>query len=110
MLLFGIASGVAMIPYTIIKEANPDEVKGSATGGINFIPFGLTSCLSPVFALYFGKTLGFASNAEVHFRSAGIFLLAAISLALILSFVTSQRAAEKLFERKQNALTADELQ
>ena len=25
-----------MIPYTIIKEVNPDEVKGSATGAINF--------------------------------------------------------------------------
>ena len=31
-----------MIPYTMIKEGNPDEVKGSATGGINFITFGVT--------------------------------------------------------------------
>src|SRR5262249_49715846 len=28
----GIASGVAMLPYTIIKEANPPELGGSATG------------------------------------------------------------------------------
>ncbi|MCU1260764.1 MAG: hypothetical protein JWO80_3649, partial [Bryobacterales bacterium] len=25
-LIFGIASGAAMIPYTIMKEVNPDEV------------------------------------------------------------------------------------
>ncbi|MBE9586945.1 MFS transporter [Mucilaginibacter sp. JRF] len=75
MLLFGIASGAAMIPYTMIKEANPDEVKGSATGGINFITFGVTSCLGPVFASYFGKTLSLAVNKEAHFQSAGMFLL-----------------------------------
>jgi MFS family permease len=86
MLLFGIASGAAMIPYTMIKEANPDEVKGSATGGINFITFGVTSCLAPVFASYFGKTPSLAANKEAHFQSAGTFLLTVIAGALLLSF------------------------
>ena len=85
MLLFGIASGAAMIPYTMIKEANPDEVKGSATGGINFITFAVTSCLAPVFASYFGKTLSVAANKEAHFQAAGLFLLAVIAAALIIS-------------------------
>ena len=85
MLGFGIASGAAMIPYTMIKEANPDEVKGSATGGINFITFGVTSCLAPVFASYFGKTLSLAANKETHFQSAGVFLLIVIAAALVLS-------------------------
>lgn len=48
-LLLGVASGAAMIPYTIIKEANPDEVKGSATGAINFVNFGCSAVLAPVF-------------------------------------------------------------
>ena len=86
MLIFGIASGSAMIPYTMIKEANPDEVKGSATGGINFITFGVTSCLGPVFASLFGKTLASAASTEQHFQSAGIFLLGVITMALVLSF------------------------
>jgi hypothetical protein len=30
-LLFGVGSGVDMIPYALIKEANPDNVKCSAT-------------------------------------------------------------------------------
>jgi MFS family permease len=38
-LVFGIGSGAAMIPYTMIKEANPDNVKGSATGAMNFLAF-----------------------------------------------------------------------
>src|SRR5204862_6055130 len=35
----GIASGAAMIPYTVIKEANPPELGGSATGVVNFLNF-----------------------------------------------------------------------
>ena len=49
-LLAGIASGAAMIPYTVIKEANRPEHSGTATGVINFINFSLTALLGPVFA------------------------------------------------------------
>jgi MFS family permease len=95
MLVFGIASGAAMIPYTMIKEANPDHVKGSATGGINFITFGVTSCLAPVFASYYGKTLGTAVDTEQHFRSAGIFLMGVIAVALLLSFIVAETGTAK---------------
>jgi MFS family permease len=90
MFIFGIASGAAMIPYTMIKEANPDEVKGSATGGINFITFGVTSCLAPIFATYFGKTLFDAADKEQHFRSAGLFLLLVIAAAFIFSIIVRE--------------------
>lgn len=90
MLVFGIASGAAMIPYTMIKEANPDEVKGSATGGINFITFGVTSCLGPVFAAYHGKTLANSAAHEAHFQAAGIFLIAVIVVALIVSLLIKE--------------------
>src|SRR5258705_6631932 len=33
----GVASGAAMLPYTVIKEANPAAVSGTATGVVNFI-------------------------------------------------------------------------
>jgi len=95
MLIFGVASGAAMIPYTMIKEANPDEVKGSATGGINFITFGVTSCLGPVFAAYFGKTLSGATDHEAHFQSAGIFLILVISVALAVSFIIKETGRNK---------------
>jgi MFS family permease len=43
-LVAGIASGAAMIPYTVIKEANRPEHSGTATGVINFINFSLSRC------------------------------------------------------------------
>ncbi len=47
--LMGMASGAAMLPYTVIKELNPPELGGSATGVINFINFTFSALLSPVF-------------------------------------------------------------
>lgn len=48
--LAGIASGAAMLPYTVIKEANPPRVSGSATGVAGFLNLGMTALLGPVFA------------------------------------------------------------
>ena len=83
--LFGIASGAAMIPYTIVKEVNPDEVKGSATGGINFLTFGVTALIGPIFADLLGKGFGTTQNHLTHFRSSGIFWMSCIALAILLS-------------------------
>src|SRR6202050_1082351 len=48
MFIFGVASGAAMIPYSIIKEVNPDNVKGSATGGSNFLFLAIIILRVPV--------------------------------------------------------------
>lgn len=97
MLLMGIGSGAAMIPYSIIKEVNPDEVKGSATGAINFITFGVTSLLGPLFASRFGKTLTATSNHEAHFTATGLFLIGLIALAMVITLF--------LGEKRQTLLT-----
>jgi MFS family permease len=84
LFILGVASGAAMIPYTIIKEVNPDEVKGSATGAINFLTFAVTAGIGPVFAGGFGKTLGAQSiDAESHFRHAGLFWIGILIAALV---------------------------
>ena len=49
-LVAGIASGAAMLPYTVIKEANPPEASGTATGVVNFLNFTFSALLGPVFA------------------------------------------------------------
>ncbi|WP_345955418.1 MFS transporter [Mucilaginibacter sp. PAMB04168] len=85
MFVMGTGSGAAMIPYTIIKEVNPDEVKGSATGAINFITFGVTALLGPLFNRLFGKTLSTTTNHAQHFTSTGLFLIAGIAVAIIIS-------------------------
>jgi MFS family permease len=86
LFIFGVASGVAMIPYTIIKEANPDNVKGSATGTINFIVFGVTALVGPVFASLFAKTLT-SGNPVIHFQHASSFWLASVILAGLISIL-----------------------
>ena len=48
-LVAGIASGAAMLPYTVIKEANPPEMSGTATGVVNFLNFTFSALLGPVF-------------------------------------------------------------
>lgn len=82
----GVASGAAMIPYSIIKETNPDEVKGSATGAINFLTFSVTTLLSPLFSRLFGQTVNTTSQHAAHFRGAGMFWLIGIALAIVVTF------------------------
>ena len=95
MFLFGVASGVAMIPYSIIKEANPDEVKGCATGTQNFLVFGISALIGPVFGNTLGRTLETAPDHLTHFREAGLFWMAAILLAIVVSFFLSETGTRK---------------
>jgi MFS family permease len=90
MFLLGVGSGAAMIPYSIIKEANPDNVKGSATGAINFITFGVTTLLSPIFTHLFGKTLVDTSDKTLHFQHAGLFWIIGISIAILVSIMLKE--------------------
>ena len=46
-LILGIASGAAMIPFSMMKEANPPQVKGTAAGVMNFLVFLTTGVMSP---------------------------------------------------------------
>ena len=85
-LLTGIASGAAMLPYTVIKEANPARVSGSATGVINFINFTFSALLGPVFAwlLTRGST-GTDGLGLAHYRGAFSPMLIGVGLALVLT-------------------------
>ena len=95
LFIFGVASGVAMIPYSIIKEANPDNVKGSATGAINFIVFGVTAGLGPVFAALFAKTLSLG-NPIAHFQHASSFWLAGVVLAALIALLLHETGSRHM--------------
>jgi MFS family permease len=86
MFIFGIASGAAMIPYSVIKEVNPDNVKGSATGGINFLVFGITAFVGPIFASHVGTSYGTEANLTSHFQKGGLFWMACCAGAIVVSF------------------------
>ena len=86
MFIFGIASGAAMIPYSVIKEVNPDHVKGSATGAINFLVFGITAFMGPIFANHVGKGIGIGPNLTSHFQKGVVFWIPCCAAAIIVSF------------------------
>ncbi|TAD87207.1 MAG: MFS transporter [Alphaproteobacteria bacterium] len=94
-LVFGIGSGAAMIPYTMIKEANPDNVKGSATGAMNFLVFSLSAFLAPVFGLVLMRlSSGGVLNLDT-FRMANSIWVGAIVLALVLTFFLRETGSRK---------------
>jgi MFS family permease len=95
MLILGIASGVAMLPYAIIKEVNPDSVKGSATGAINFITFGVTSLLGPLFSYLYGNSLLTTADKEAHFAGAGLFFAIGIAFALVVTIFLKETGVKK---------------
>lgn len=88
LFIFGVASSAAMIPYSTIKEANPDDVKGSATGGINFLVFGITAIFGPIYANLIGKSIGTTADPTARIHYGGWFwilcCLAAIVVTLFL--------------------------
>ena len=86
-LLAGIASGSAMIPYTIIKEANRPEHSGTATGVINFLNFALTAILGPVFA---SRLIAASQGGERelgHYQATFMPMIAGVALAILLTFL-----------------------
>jgi MFS family permease len=85
-LIMGIASGAAMLPYTIIKEANPPELGGSATGVINFINFTFSALLGPLFGwMLVQVSEGSDGMGLEHYQAGFRPLLYGILLALILT-------------------------
>jgi MFS family permease len=85
-ILMGIASGAAMLPYSVIKEANPPELGGSATGMINFLNFTFSAALGPVFGARLVRSPDDADVAALqHYQSGFQPLLYGIALALVLT-------------------------
>jgi len=84
----GIASGAAMVPYTVIKEANPPHMSGTATGVINFINFTFSALLGPVFGRLLGAASGGTSPAALeHYQTTFAPMLYGVGLAIALTFL-----------------------
>lgn len=86
-LLLGVASGAGMIPYTVIKESNPPQLSGTATGVANFINFTFSALMGQVF----GWLLVSVSHGSAHliirdYRYTFAPLLFGVALAIIMTF------------------------
>jgi MFS family permease len=98
----GMASGAAMLPYTVIKEANPPGVGGSATGVVNFLNFTFSALLGPVFGAMIARVSGGAPSFSLeHYQATFEPLLYGVGLAIALTFVLKETgpAARRLASR-----------
>jgi MFS family permease len=86
-LLTGIASGAAMIPYTVIKEANRPEHSGTATGVINFLNFSMTALFGPLFAARLMRISGGGDRDLADYQSTFMPMLIGVALAILLTFL-----------------------
>ena len=86
-LVAGIASGAAMIPYTVIKEANRPEHSGTATGVINFINFSFSALLGPMFAARLMRISGGGERELGDYQATFMPMLFGIALAILLALL-----------------------
>jgi MFS family permease len=106
-LFAGIASGSAMLPYTIIKEANPPNFGGIATGVVNFLNFTFSALLGPVFAWLLQRLSREASAMQLeHYQMAFAPLLLGVAIAIALTFLlkeTGLKGRRSVSELKEEA-------
>jgi sugar phosphate permease len=81
----GLASGAAMLPYTVIKEANRPEYSGTATGVVNFLNFTFSALLGPVFGWVLYEVSGGSQRMTLeHYQKGFQPLLYGVALAIVL--------------------------
>ena len=85
-LVAGFVSGAAMLPYTVIKEANPPEMSGTATGVVNFLNFTFSALLGPVFGWALMAVAGGGERTLDSYQTAFEPLLYGVALAVGLTF------------------------
>jgi MFS family permease len=106
-IIMGIASGAAMIPYTVIKEANPPELGGSATGVINFLNFTFSALLGPVFGARLMNPPGENDlSAMARYQAGFTPLIYGIAIALVLTWFLKETGPAA---KKQSAAASPEL-
>jgi MFS family permease len=91
--LFGFVSGAAMIPYSIIKEVNPDTVKGSATGAMNALVFTSSALAAPVAGWVLQHDAAGAPLGLHDFQAWGGWGLAGIAIAIVLALFLKETGA-----------------
>jgi sugar phosphate permease len=99
-LVAGIASGSAMLLYTVIKEANPPQYSGTATGVINLLNFTFTALMGEVFIAIMRNVTAGKPRALEHYQVTFQPLLYGVALAVVLTFALREtgwaaRSSEK---------------
>jgi hypothetical protein len=79
-----------MLPYTVIKEANPPQFGGTAAGVINFLNFTFSALLGPVFANFLLQQSGGGPLQLQHYQSAFVPMLYGVAIAVVLALILKE--------------------
>ncbi len=80
-----------MLLYTVIKEVNPPQLGGTATGVVNFLNFTLSALLAPVFAWVLQNVSGDAGQRELqHYQTTFVPLLYGVGIAMLLTLLLKE--------------------
>lgn len=105
-LIAGIGSGAAMIPYTVVKEANRPEHSGSATGVQNFINFSFSALLGPMFAARLMDISGGGTRELGDYQATFMPMLFGLGLAILLTFLLRETGPKARKSNKTPPLQA----
>jgi MFS family permease len=90
-LVAGLASGAAMLPYTVIKEANPPQFGGTATGVVNFLNFTFSALLGPVFGGMLERASSGAPERQIeHYQTTFAPMLYGVGIAIVLALLLKE--------------------
>jgi MFS family permease len=84
-LVAGIASGGAMLLYTVVKEVNPPQFSGTSTGVIGFLNFTFSALMGPVFGTRMQRATASADPGLVQYQMTFQPLLYGVALAVLLA-------------------------
>lgn len=99
----GVTSGAAMLPYTVIKEANPAPLSGTATGVVNFLNFTFSALLGPVFASALHRAAAGAGSREIgHYQAAFTPMLYGVALAVVLTLLLKETGPAAIRTNREN--------
>jgi sugar phosphate permease len=80
-----------MLLYTVIKEVNPPQLGGTATGVVNFLNFTLSALLAPLFAWFLQNVSGGVEQRELqHYQTTFVPLLYGVGIAMLLTLLLKE--------------------
>jgi len=85
-LIAGFASGASMLTYSVIRETNPPEWTGTATGVMNFLNITFVAIAVPVLGLAMRIVSENTATPIGHEQRAAVLPLIGVILAIVLTF------------------------
>jgi MFS family permease len=94
-LVTGIASGAAMLTYTVAKEANPARLGGTTAGVNSFLNLGFSALLGPVFGSILESVSAGQPKGLEHYQATFQLLLYGVGAAILLTLMLKETGPAK---------------